>query len=296
MNLYQLQQFQAVAELEHVTKAAHRLHLSQPMLSRTVQTLEREFNVSLFERKNRTVALNDNGYILLGYAQHISALVETMTREIAEMSSHQRKTISILLRSNQPVFTKVIFDFSKLYPETHFHIASYVENARIVNEQFDFELGCNLEPDETYDLISFGQGCLSIAVSDLHPLTQESHIDLDGLNEKVFLALSLDSRGRNNTNSLDSYLRKLQFSPKLISTCTDSQSMYSLIRENLGIGLSCPHLCDETQTGISFIPIQGESFFVTTDLLWKKHRPLSPICRLFREYVMLQENDGQDIF
>ena len=47
MEIFQLIQFQAVAELEHMTQAAQRLNLAQPALSRTIQNLENELGASL---------------------------------------------------------------------------------------------------------------------------------------------------------------------------------------------------------------------------------------------------------
>ena len=53
MEIFQLKQFQAVAELEHMTRAAQRLNLAQPALSRTIRNLENELGVPLFDRDGR---------------------------------------------------------------------------------------------------------------------------------------------------------------------------------------------------------------------------------------------------
>ena len=286
MDLYQLQQFRVTAELEHMTQAAFQLHVAQPALSRTIRLLERELDMPLFDRKNKSIKLNDNGRVLLNYAQQIGTLLDEMTREIEEKNKHDHQTIRILLRSNPPSLMDVIHGFSVRYPKTHFQIASYVENTRIYNEQFDFELGINLALDETYSSIPMYQDWLSVAVSDSHPLAKMAKVDLREWEDNTFLLLALDSRSKSSELSVLNYLESLGFSPKVMLTCTDSQSMYGLIREKLGIGLTCRYLWNETQSGISFVPIQGKQFSVTTNLAWKKNRPLSPICQAFRSYVM----------
>lgn len=65
MEWNQLQYFQAVAQLEHFTRASETLSVSQPTLSRAIARLEKEIGVPLFDREGRTVSLNRYGQIFL---------------------------------------------------------------------------------------------------------------------------------------------------------------------------------------------------------------------------------------
>ncbi len=69
MDLNQLHQFLVVAETENITKAAQKLYITQPALSRAISRLESELEVNLFDRKTNALILNENGQIFL---QHVS--------------------------------------------------------------------------------------------------------------------------------------------------------------------------------------------------------------------------------
>ena len=81
MSLQQLQYFVAVAEEQHVTGAAERLHISQPPLSRQIQALEDELGQPLFERRGRGIVLTEFGRY---FAAKATAILEHVDRVLAD--------------------------------------------------------------------------------------------------------------------------------------------------------------------------------------------------------------------
>ena len=81
MELYQLRSFVAVAEMRHLTRAAEKLHISQPALSAQIRALEDTFSVALFERTPAGMVLTAAGRRLLPLAEKVLSAAQAMRNE-----------------------------------------------------------------------------------------------------------------------------------------------------------------------------------------------------------------------
>lgn len=76
MNLNQLYYFKTLAELEHYTKAAEKLNISQPTLSHSISSMEKELGANLFEKQGRNVVLTKYGRIYMFYVENALTQLE----------------------------------------------------------------------------------------------------------------------------------------------------------------------------------------------------------------------------
>ncbi|MEV7085265.1 LysR substrate-binding domain-containing protein [Streptomyces sp. NPDC093085] len=95
MQLQQLVYFVAVAETRHFTRAAERVHVSQPSLSQQIRALEKELGAELLSRARGNVALTDAGEALLPLARRILADAETARVEVQEVAQLRRGRVRL---------------------------------------------------------------------------------------------------------------------------------------------------------------------------------------------------------
>ena len=113
--LYQLEQLLAVAACGTLSNAAEQLHISQPALSRSMQRLEAELQVSLFTRQKNKIELNENGRMAVDYARKIMEQSQDMISRIQAFDRSQR---TILFGACAPApLWEIPALLSDLYPE-----------------------------------------------------------------------------------------------------------------------------------------------------------------------------------
>lgn len=87
MDLRDLTYFETIAQLQHVGKAAAKLHRTQPALSSSIRRLEEDCGTALFEKYGRGIRLTEGGKVLLKWAQRMRFDVEDAKRELASIGS-----------------------------------------------------------------------------------------------------------------------------------------------------------------------------------------------------------------
>ncbi|MGW2563989.1 LysR family transcriptional regulator, partial [Streptomyces sp. NPDC001514] len=125
MQFQQLQYFVAVAETRHFTRAAERVHVSQPSLSQQIRALEKELGAELFSRARGNIALTDAGEALLPLARRILADADTARHEVQELAQLRRGRIR--LGATPSVCTGLLPDVLRAFHDLHPGIELLIE-------------------------------------------------------------------------------------------------------------------------------------------------------------------------
>src|SRR6476620_6780504 len=95
MNLHHLTLFDAVASTGHISRAAERLRISQPAVSKQLRLLESSLGAPLFDRTPKGVRLTEAGRLLAGYARRLLALADEAEHAVAQLRGLRRGRLTI---------------------------------------------------------------------------------------------------------------------------------------------------------------------------------------------------------
>ncbi|MEG0071319.1 MAG: LysR family transcriptional regulator [Raoultibacter sp.] len=122
MELLQLKYFSEVAETEHVTNSAKKLHIAQPALTQSIHRLEDELGVKLFEHTGRNIRLSPAGSYLKERIKPALATLDGIAKELVTFSEQGNRTIRINIRAASGVVIDAITAYSAQRPDAHFQI------------------------------------------------------------------------------------------------------------------------------------------------------------------------------
>ena len=160
MELRTLRYFLAVAREENITRAAERLHISQPSLSKQLMELEREFGKQLLVRGKRKITLTEEGVLLQKRANEILALAEKTERDLHADSMQIGGEVSVG-GNPTPSVLHVAAAVHRKYPDIRFRF--YSSDATDVTERLNhgsLDFAVMLEPVDTtkYEYLSLSDG------------------------------------------------------------------------------------------------------------------------------------------
>jgi DNA-binding transcriptional LysR family regulator len=201
MNINHLAIFHAVAEEGNLTRAAERLHISQPAVSKQLRELEKSLGMALFHRLSKGVRLTEGGELLAGYARNMFALEAEAEHALSELRGLERGRLTVGASTTigtyllPPVFTS----FQQLYPhiELNLEIANTEEiQQRLLDNSIDLALseGYVHAPDLQAEVIAWDE-IVAIAAPD-HPLLSQQNVTAQMLCEYSFVAREVGSGTR----------------------------------------------------------------------------------------------------
>lgn len=245
MELRHLRYFVAVAEEEHMTRAATKLGIQQPPLSHQIQLLEKELGVQLFFRKSRRIQLSPAGKVFLGDARAILASVDQATQRIQRFDMGEEGSIRLGFTSSASMH-QMTPDLVRVFRETYPLITVEIEEGAahdLINaleqERIDIAFSrSSVKPYPGIASMELLKEDMVIAVPINHPLTKlpNETIRLKDLCDENFIFYQ-QVNGSGIKESLIEECAKVGFEPRSAQIVYRIIGALHLVASGLGIAI-----------------------------------------------------------
>jgi len=197
MELNHLETFLAVAEEKSFSRAAVRLHRTQPAVSQVIRKLEASVGETLFDRAARDGSLTAAGVLLRDYALRLLALRREASSALGELKSLERGRLQLAANEYTCMYLLPVIDaFRREFP--HVSVTVHRMLASHVAEELNlrtFELGViSFRPDPVqFRTIAVYNDSLAFIVSPHHPLARAARVSINDLGKELFVAHNVTS-------------------------------------------------------------------------------------------------------
>ncbi|MFS0575169.1 LysR family transcriptional regulator [Sporosarcina sp. 179-K 3D1 HS] len=287
MDFQQLHNFQALAHIKNVTRAAKELSLTQSALSKSIARLEEEVGVPLFERNPRGVNLNSFGTLFLEYANRAIEEMNNAKEKINEMIDPSYGIIHFgFIPSLRPSFVPNIIQlFLNDSPNVRFQL-SQGPTGRIIKQLEAGEVDlvfCSpqkeVENISTFPIIDEE---LFLVVPSSHRLSHRKEVALAEVANDLFVHYHSDYPLRH---VIDEFCQKAGFLPQVAIEGAEDEIIGGLVAANCGIALM-PAAQGLDQTKISMLRVTEPQCRRLIEMAWRTDSFMSPVVERFKVFVI----------
>ena len=260
MEIDQLQYFLDIADTLSFSEAAKKNHISQPAISNSIVSLERQLNTKLFNRDTHSVTLTQDGRILQQYAKDILRSFEIASSKIRNTSSYQGQVIMSITSGLQTEIADCIESFMKTYPgislNTRFNMSFAISMADSTNEIcFGYIFGNSYE-NTKHRIYKLKDDKLILA----YPLKwfENESFNLNKLGDRpYFIINSLLNKDLYNAEHM--ICEAYGFYPKVRGYCDTDEILLNYVNKGIGFGIiPSSSLTEEKYHGVGQYEFTGE--------------------------------------
>lgn len=288
MNLNQLHYFSKLAEVEHYTKAAEELNISQPSLSHAIRELEKELGTKLFEKQGRGVVLTKYGRLFREYADESLKILDTGIRKVRSLTGQTEGVVELayIYTLGSEFVPQLVSDFIRTHEELKVQFRFTVGNTSeviqgIKDERFDIGFCSMTERESDISFTPVGTENLVVVVPKGHPLSDKEAVDLEQAAAYPQIFFTQNSGLRP---VVDRMFEQIKVRPRIAYEIEEDGSMAGLVAQNFGIAVM-PEIPVLSQLPVDILPIrnQHEMRYVYMARAVDKYQP--PVVQKFAEYV-----------
>lgn len=233
MNIQRLKYFCAVAQTEHISRAAQKLHIAQPALSKAITLLEEELGVTLFERSGRHIRLNENGREFLKYAETAIVALEDGRNTLRRMNQVMPSRIRLQTNvTHDRYLIELMRSFREAYPQVNFEVIKNYIKSKFIYDCDIYIHGDSIHLNKCHFQPLFTEKIM-LGVPVTHPLAQAKTINLADVASAPFITLDKSASWVDETEAI---CLEAGFTPRYRYLCDGTEMIAKLIAAGEGIG------------------------------------------------------------
>lgn len=284
MELRHLHYFIAVAEELHFSRAAERLHISQPPLSQQIQSLEAELGVKLFERTKRQVHLTEAGKVFLERACLVLAHLEqaiAVTQRIGRGEIGQL-AIGFVDSAMYTVLPEILRIFREQFPAVELRLHELTTTQQIqalYDKQIDVGIVRSAISEPGLSVEYLLDESLVLALPENHPFSAQTQVSLSSLADEFFILFPA-KLGPLFYEQIVQSCQHAGFHPKVAQEAVQMQTIVGLVAAGLGIAIVPASMQNFHRSGVIYRPLQEQIPNTGLYLTWRQHDS-SPVMSTF---------------
>ncbi len=286
-NLQKYLSFVTTAEHGSFTRAAEILNYSQSSISRMISDLEKEWGLTLLERKGTSVKPTSDGMKLLPYAERLAAEFQSLQNEVSLLNGLDSGLIRIATFSSvaSQWLPNIIKEFKKHYPNIEYEllIGDYPEIRKWVMEG-RADCGFNILPVRDCDSIFMEDDEFVVVIPFDHPLAGEERFPFRALEDYPFMLLG---KGEDSEIKNIPDLKDLNIDVKL--TTLDDYAIMSMVESGLGISI-LPRLILKRNPYRICVKSLEKPVFRKIGLTFRDKNTISSAMKKFVDYLEYRNN------
>ncbi|MGL6200153.1 MAG: LysR family transcriptional regulator [Lachnospiraceae bacterium] len=295
MNLNQLHYFTTLAHMEHYTKAAELLEITQPSLSHAISALEKELGTYLFEKKGRNVVLTKYGKFFLQYAEKSLDILSAGVRKTKSLTCADSGVIDIgyIYSLGTKFIPCLLHEFLEANPEKDIQFNITAGNTTDIlrglkEEKFDVAFCSKKEDEKKITFTAVAEEELVVIVPMDHDLAGRKEIDLI---ETVSYPQIIFTKDSGLRPVIDQLFQSINVYPKVSYEIEENSSIAGMVAEGFGIAV-LPNIPVLNQLNVDIIKIKEPEFKRYIYMANEKHKFLSPITELFIRFTKETRSDS----
>ncbi|MBP6783780.1 MAG: LysR family transcriptional regulator [Verrucomicrobiales bacterium] len=296
MDLRHLRYFQAVAEELNFSRAARKLRVAQPALSRAVMEIEAELGASVFERTKHYVRLTPAGEVLLHETGVLLERWEDSLRRVKRTAAGEEGELRLgyIGPPTQSFLGRVLAEYRKRYPLVSIHLEERTPERvweMVAKGRLSVAMTRPVLSHESLGLrtVLLRKERLGVVVTSHHPLAKKRSIPWTALESQPLIVLAR-REGISLHDSVIASCRQAGFTPYLAETPSLIGTVLRYAEAGSGIGV-VPDSVTVAEKSLTFVPLTPASY-VELVLVWQEDLD-PPQAKRFRELLIDWKNRGK---